>query len=197
VDSGLHLGDCRAMWPLARRRIEIVLLSEPEGGFSVFIPELPSVATQGETIEEAIEAYLKAMQKDGLPNPDRSLQPRRSSRGVSTKLPAVNGKQVIASRKGGLVRQAIRGSHHVLWHPNIPGAMPAPIHSNPSGQDWRPVGRSAGIVVAPTGLGLPPSCLSQVPTRGSGANPRDPCSNGSNRVLGQCGSRPLAGRPGR
>ena len=35
------------------REYEIVLQPEPEGGFSVFVPELPSVATQGETIEEA------------------------------------------------------------------------------------------------------------------------------------------------
>ena len=58
------------------REYEIVLQAEPEGGFSVFVPELPSVATQGETIEEAtemvkeaIEAYLEVMQEDGLPIP--------------------------------------------------------------------------------------------------------------------------------
>jgi hypothetical protein len=33
------------------REYKIILQPEPEGGFSV--PELPSVATQGETIEEA------------------------------------------------------------------------------------------------------------------------------------------------
>ncbi len=58
------------------REYEIVLQPEPEGGFSVFVPELPSVATQGETREEAhamakeaIEAYLEAMKEDGLPIP--------------------------------------------------------------------------------------------------------------------------------
>ncbi len=51
------------------REYEIVLQPKPEGGFSVFVPELPSVATQGETIEEAIEAYLEAMHEDGLPIP--------------------------------------------------------------------------------------------------------------------------------
>ena len=56
------------------RKYEIVLQPEPEGGFSIFVPELPSVATQGETIEEAtemakeaIEAYLEVMREDGLP----------------------------------------------------------------------------------------------------------------------------------
>jgi antitoxin HicB len=58
------------------REYEIVLQPEPEGGFSVFVLELPRVATQGETIEgatemakEAIEAYLEVMHEDGLPIP--------------------------------------------------------------------------------------------------------------------------------
>jgi antitoxin HicB len=58
------------------REFDVVILSEPEGGYSVFVPELPSVATQGETIEEArinaqeaIEAYLEVMQEDDLPIP--------------------------------------------------------------------------------------------------------------------------------
>jgi len=58
------------------REYDVILSPEDEGGFSVFVPELPSVATQGETREEAlamakeaIEAYLEAMQEDGLPIP--------------------------------------------------------------------------------------------------------------------------------
>ncbi len=58
------------------REYEIVLQPEPEGGFSVFVPDLPSVATQGETVEEAyamakeaIEGYLDVMRKEGLPIP--------------------------------------------------------------------------------------------------------------------------------
>jgi predicted RNase H-like HicB family nuclease len=54
----------------------VVIVSEPEGGYSVFVPELPSVATQGETIEEAranaleaIECHLEVMHEDGLPIP--------------------------------------------------------------------------------------------------------------------------------
>jgi antitoxin HicB len=61
---------------VTRREFEIVLVPEPEGGYSVFVPELPSVATQGETVEEAeamakeaIELYLEAMDEDGLPIP--------------------------------------------------------------------------------------------------------------------------------
>jgi antitoxin HicB len=55
---------------------EIVLHPDPDGGFSVFVPELASVVTQGETIEEAtemakeaIETYLEVMDEDGLPIP--------------------------------------------------------------------------------------------------------------------------------
>ena len=44
------------------REYEIVLQPEPEGGFSVFVPELPSA-------KEAIEAYLEVMREDGLPIP--------------------------------------------------------------------------------------------------------------------------------
>jgi predicted RNase H-like HicB family nuclease len=60
----------------AEREFDVVIVAEPEGGYSVFVPELPSVATQGETIEEArtnaqeaIEGYLEVMHEDGLPVP--------------------------------------------------------------------------------------------------------------------------------
>lgn len=59
-----------------KREYDVVIVAEPEGGFSVFVPELPSVATQGETIEEAranaqeaIEGYLEVMHDDGLAIP--------------------------------------------------------------------------------------------------------------------------------
>ncbi len=58
------------------RDFDVVIVAEPEGGYSVLVPELPSVATQGETIEEArinvqegIEVYLEVMHEDGLPIP--------------------------------------------------------------------------------------------------------------------------------
>jgi antitoxin HicB len=59
-----------------QREFDVVIVAEPEGGYSVFVPELPSVATQGETIEEArtnaqdaIEGYLEVMHEDDLPIP--------------------------------------------------------------------------------------------------------------------------------
>lgn len=60
----------------AERVFDVVIVAEPEGGYSVFVPELPSVASQGETIEEAranvqeaIKGYLEVMHEDGLPIP--------------------------------------------------------------------------------------------------------------------------------
>ena len=61
---------------MTRREFEIVLIPEAEGGFSVSVPELPSVATQGETVaealemaKEAIELYVEVMEEEGLPLP--------------------------------------------------------------------------------------------------------------------------------
>lgn len=58
------------------REYEVVLVPEAGGGYSVTVPELPSVATQGQTIEEgyanareAIEGYLEVMREDGLTVP--------------------------------------------------------------------------------------------------------------------------------
>ena len=77
--AGARVGLGRAL-PLllmsAERGFDVVIVAEPEGGYSVFVPELPSVATQGETIEEAhanaqeaIQGYLEVMHDDGLPLP--------------------------------------------------------------------------------------------------------------------------------
>lgn len=61
---------------------DVVLCPEPKGGFSVLVPELPSVATQGETREEAldmareaIEGYLDAMRDDDSPTPTVEVRP--------------------------------------------------------------------------------------------------------------------------
>lgn len=51
---------------------DLVLIPQPEGGYVVSVPELPSVATEGETIAEAvamakdaIEGYLATMREEG------------------------------------------------------------------------------------------------------------------------------------
>jgi predicted RNase H-like HicB family nuclease len=82
----------------AQREFDVVIVTEPEGGYSVFVPELPSIATQGETIEEAranaqeaIEAYLEVMHEDGLPIPtvhsDRVAVHRRVSQAPDSLCP--------------------------------------------------------------------------------------------------------------
>src|ERR1044072_2276190 len=80
-DSSLHLattelGARRLGHMSIEREYEIVRRPEPEGGFSVLVPELPSVATHRETIEEAgemakeaIDAYLEVMHEDVLAIP--------------------------------------------------------------------------------------------------------------------------------
>jgi len=67
---------CRKLTGMQRREYDVVLVPEAEGGFSVFVPDLPSVATQGETVEEAldmardaIEGYLEIMREEGWPVP--------------------------------------------------------------------------------------------------------------------------------
>lgn len=70
---------CRRQYAEAmdtEREFDVVMVAESEGGYSVFVPDLPSVATQGETIEEAranaqeaIEGYLEVMHEDDLPVP--------------------------------------------------------------------------------------------------------------------------------
>ena len=50
---------------------------------------------------------------------------------MSPKLPAVSGKQVIgALEKEGWYVKRVRGSHHVLRHPDIPDAIPVPVHGS-------------------------------------------------------------------
>ncbi|MEW6068428.1 MAG: type II toxin-antitoxin system HicB family antitoxin [Nitrospirota bacterium] len=65
----------------------IVLRPEPEGGYTVIVPSLPGCITYGETIEEAkqmamdaIEAYLKSVEKHG----DEILDDSNTFEGVLT-----------------------------------------------------------------------------------------------------------------
>ncbi len=56
------------------REYEVRLEPQPGGGFTVFVPELPDVITEGRTREEtlamakdAIDGYLETMREDGWP----------------------------------------------------------------------------------------------------------------------------------
>lgn len=50
---------------------------------------------------------------------------------MSEQLPTISGKQLIRvlERRGWYVKR-IRGSHHVLRHPEISDALPVPVHGN-------------------------------------------------------------------
>ena len=57
----------------AVREYDVVLIPEDEGGFSVVVPDLPGVYTQGETraealemAKEAIELFLDSLAEDGI-----------------------------------------------------------------------------------------------------------------------------------
>jgi len=67
---------------------------------------------------------------------------------VSERLPVLTGREVIKilERRGWSVRR-IRGSHHVLRHPEIPDAVPVPVHGN------RPVKRGTlGVILKTAGI---------------------------------------------
>jgi len=67
---------------------------------------------------------------------------------VSTRLPAVSGKQVItALEKEGWYVKRVRGSHHILRHPRIPEAIPVPVHGS------RPIKRGTlGSILRAAGI---------------------------------------------
>ncbi|MBM3666927.1 MAG: type II toxin-antitoxin system HicA family toxin [Actinobacteria bacterium] len=46
-------------------------------------------------------------------------------------MPSVSGKQLVKvlERRGWYVKR-VRGSHHILRHPEIPDAVPIPVHGN-------------------------------------------------------------------
>lgn len=55
---------------------KVILEPQPEGGFTVFVPALPDVVTEGDTKEEAlanakdaIEGYLAVLKDMGWPAP--------------------------------------------------------------------------------------------------------------------------------
>ncbi len=64
------------MGPIARH-YTVVLVPEDEGGFSVTVPALPEIATQGEAVEDALAMARDAIalslayrRDEGLPIPE-------------------------------------------------------------------------------------------------------------------------------
>jgi predicted RNase H-like HicB family nuclease len=61
---------------MAEHRYSVILTPAEEGGFVVTCPALPGLVTEGDTLEEAramaqeaAQAYIESLQKDGLPIP--------------------------------------------------------------------------------------------------------------------------------
>jgi predicted RNase H-like HicB family nuclease len=75
----------------AVREYDVVLIPEDEGGFSVLVPDLPGVYTQGETRDEALEMAKEAIEVflDSLA--DEGKQP----------LPVQHGRVAVSPHGGG------------------------------------------------------------------------------------------------
>jgi predicted RNase H-like HicB family nuclease len=46
----------------AGRKFKVLLIEEPEGGYSVEVPELPGCFTEGDTLQEALENAKEAIE---------------------------------------------------------------------------------------------------------------------------------------
>lgn len=62
------------------RHFKVIIEPEIDGGYSVHVPVLPGCASEGETIEEAldnikeaIELYLWSLKDDNLPIPESDV----------------------------------------------------------------------------------------------------------------------------
>ena len=60
----------------------VILESEEDGGYAVWVPALPGCVSQGDTfdealanIREAIQCYLESCRKHGEPIPDEGAMP--------------------------------------------------------------------------------------------------------------------------
>jgi antitoxin HicB len=71
------------VFQVIRNGIVFELQSEPEGGYTIFVPSLPGCISYGNTFEQAIEmikdamaGWLEVARKEGIPIPEQfeSLQ---------------------------------------------------------------------------------------------------------------------------
>jgi predicted RNase H-like HicB family nuclease len=59
-----------------QREFDVVLEAQPEGGYTVYVPDLPGCVSEGETVDEALEmirdaisGYLASREERGWPLP--------------------------------------------------------------------------------------------------------------------------------
>lgn len=76
----------------ARQRFTVVIEASPEGGYHTWCPSLPGCHSQGETLEEAkeniieaIQCHLESLVKEGEPLPQ---EPEEFVGSVEVKVPA-------------------------------------------------------------------------------------------------------------
>lgn len=62
-------------------RYPVVLEREADGGYSVWVPDLPGCASMGDTrdeavanIREAMECYIESLRADNMPVPEPSAE---------------------------------------------------------------------------------------------------------------------------
>lgn len=64
------------------REYDVVIVPQPDGGYTAFVPALPDVVSEGDSapdalqhVKEALEVYLESLASDGLmpPEPERHL----------------------------------------------------------------------------------------------------------------------------
>jgi predicted RNase H-like HicB family nuclease len=48
--------------PASRRKFKVLLIEEPEGGYSVEVPELPGCFSEGDTLQEALANAREAIE---------------------------------------------------------------------------------------------------------------------------------------
>lgn len=48
--------------PASGRKFKVLLIEEPEGGYSVEVPELPGCFTEGDTLQEALANAREAIE---------------------------------------------------------------------------------------------------------------------------------------
>jgi antitoxin HicB len=71
----------------SEREYTVFLQPDPEdGGYTVIVPALPGVVTQGDTLEEAIsmakeaiELHIECLAADGEPIPEETVRPQAIS----------------------------------------------------------------------------------------------------------------------
>ena len=132
----------------ARHSFSVILEPQEGGGFTVLVPALPEVITEGDTEQEAllnaeaIRAVLDYRRDHGIVIPSDAARKFAESQSwpkmAGGKLPAVDGRHVIrALTRAGFIIDRVVGSHHVMVFPRDPRrTVTVPVHSGRDLKTW-------------------------------------------------------------